>query len=371
MNRTRTNVWRSFWIWSGFVIALTLASGIQHDYRAYLRQWLLVTSDNPWSIGNAYGPVHNLFALLLPIGRLAPKLFFGLALVLTFALLLKALVDARGMDKHALNLFVLAITANVLTISVGFIYGLNDGMVAALVILAILTRHRRRFIVSGVLLGVAGALKFYPLALVPFFMIDGDRLRIRLALAAAACFGGIMGIAVLLWGDAVFAPLLFAAERGPKILSVLRALQAHPGLAGGPEIVQFLIRYNSVIVVLVWVGAFILLWQRGANWLEASAVGLLAVLTAYKVGNQQFYLSWIVIVAALPLLDSQTSDKVGKTAVPMLIFLSLVQLWYLVLEFQSPRDYVGFAAIGFALWTAGRALHVVGPSRRRLPQLVL
>jgi hypothetical protein len=74
MNRTRTNVWRSFWIWSGFVIALTLASGIQHDYRAYLRQWLLVTSDNPWSIGNAYGPVHNLFALLLPIGRLAPEL---------------------------------------------------------------------------------------------------------------------------------------------------------------------------------------------------------------------------------------------------------------------------------------------------------
>ncbi len=61
---------------------LAIWGGVQHDYSAYLNQWQLVLDGrDPWSTNNAYGPLHNVLAYLLPLGKLAPKLLMVAALV--------------------------------------------------------------------------------------------------------------------------------------------------------------------------------------------------------------------------------------------------------------------------------------------------
>src|SRR6476469_7330685 len=79
-------------IWSGAMIWLALAGGVQHDYGPYLAQWRLVLSgSDPWSTDNAYGPLHNVLAYLLPAGDLAPKLAIAGALLAANAVLLRRL----------------------------------------------------------------------------------------------------------------------------------------------------------------------------------------------------------------------------------------------------------------------------------------
>ena len=38
-------------------------------------------------------------------------------------------------------------------------------------------------------------------------------------------------------------------------------------------------------------------------------LGYLVMLTLYKVGNQQFYLPWLLMVSALPLVNKQSADR--------------------------------------------------------------
>ncbi len=130
----------------------------------------------------------------------------------------------------------------------GFAYGLNDALVAAFVVAATLARHRDRLIIAGAFLGLAVLLKFYPIVLVPVFAMDSGRIRPRLVLAAGVVVLIGMGAAALVWGEAVFRPILFAADREPKILSILSALSFHPHLVGGQGVVDFLVRTNMAFV---------------------------------------------------------------------------------------------------------------------------
>src|SRR5262245_15656037 len=56
-------------IWSLSMLWLAVSTGVQHDYPSYVSQWQLVLSGaDPYSTDNAYGPLHNLLAFLLPLG---------------------------------------------------------------------------------------------------------------------------------------------------------------------------------------------------------------------------------------------------------------------------------------------------------------
>ena len=52
------------------------------------------------------------------------------------------------------------------------------------------------------------------------------------------------------------------------------------------------------------------------------------MLTLYKVGNQQFYLPWLFMVAALPLVNERSADRMAIIFLPAALLLSLFHFGY-------------------------------------------
>jgi hypothetical protein len=353
-------------LWSCAMLMVAIFGGVQHDYVSYLGQWnLVLRGANPWSTDNAYGPVHNMLALLLPLGRLAPKLVIAGALVAANAMLVRELVNDRGLGGLGYG-YILAIPANFLVVTMGFVYGLNDALAAAFVSMAAIARYRERLLLAGFILAIAILLKYYPVFLVPLFALRNGRISVRLIAAAAITTIVGLGLAFAVWGDALLAPFYLGIERGPKILSVLSALQTHPLLIG-PGILDFLIRTNAVFVTAIGGLAIFTAWKMQLNWLEASVLTLLAILLAYKVGHQQFYIPWLFLVAALPLAGTASSLRLRTLCLPFATFLSAFQLGYFLSNgtpgFTIVRHYVGFAA--FPLGVATIAAYFLSWPRMR------
>jgi hypothetical protein len=303
---------------------------------------------------NAYGPLHNLLAFGLPFGPLAPKLVIVTAFAAGNALLVAELLRTKRLPDDYV-VYLLAVPANVLVISMAFAYGLNDALVAAFVAFAIVARCRDQMGVAGFLLGLAVLLKYYPIVLVPLFALDKGRLRWSLILPAAAVILVGMAATMLIWGDAFLQAFRFGADRKPKILSILSALRSHPALIGGPDVLSLLIRTNAVFVASVCALAVLVAWRLRLHWLEASVLGLLAVLTMYKVGHQQFYIPWLLLVAALPLAETDTARRLAWLCLPYALFVSVFQWGYAYGSdgyrtiLGSIRQYVGFVAFPLSL----------------------
>ena len=120
--------------YSAVALGLTVIGGVRHDYIYYLEQWQLVLSgQDPWSTNNAYGPLHNAFALLVPLHPLAPKIVTAAGLLLASGLLVLTLERDRAFSDWR-SIYFLAFGLNALPIVSVYWFGNNDGFVAALVI---------------------------------------------------------------------------------------------------------------------------------------------------------------------------------------------------------------------------------------------
>ncbi len=340
--------------------------GIKHDYVHYIRQWQLVLDGaDPWSTSNAYGPIHTVLAFLLPYGVLAPKFFVVTALLLANAALFVSLLRERGLAPISL-IYVLAIPTNVLTIGVSFIYGLNDALVAALIVGAVLLRLREHFIACGVLIGLAALVKFYPLLLLPFFALDERRLRWPVILSGLAVFLVGMCLAMAVWGQRPLHPIFHGSARDAKLMSILKSLA---NLHVKSEVLTWLKHYNSAVVAAGVAMTFVCTWIAKRNWLEAAVLGYLVMLTLYKVGHQQFYLPWLFMVAALPLLNTPSGDRMAIILIPAVLLLSLYHFGFAFAshgyrgDLRWVRSYGGL--IAFPVSVATIALCVVDFWRQR------
>ena len=274
---------------------------------------------------NSYGPLHTLIGYLLPAGQLAPKLFIVGALLVANAALALSLLRERGMSP-ILIVYLLAVPTNVLVVGVGVVYGLNDALVAALLVMAVLLRLRGKFVATGIAIGAAALLKYYPLLLLPFFALDGKRLHWPVLASGLAVFCAGMAAAYALWGEGLLERMSYGVGRGAKHLSILRPLRTFLGKVG---IVRWLLDYNAYVVVSGVAVTFLLTWRsKGVNWLEAAVLGYLVMLTLYKVGNQQFYLPWLFMVAALPLVNERSADRMAIIFLPAALLLSLFHFGY-------------------------------------------
>lgn len=340
---------------SAVLLVVTLLAGVRHDYIDYLLQWQLVLDGaDPWSTNSAYGPLHNVFAWLVPIHPLAPKLVTALALLVANGLLLRALFERPGEDWRAT--YLIAFGANLLVLVSAFWFGLNDTFVAALVIGAILARRDNKLVLCGVLLGVAALDKYYPALLIPLFALDERRIEPRLILAGLLTIACGMVVAFLRWGTAWVEAVAFGISRDATILSILRPI-AVLGRQFGFTDVDSLVRYNGPLVVIVWLLAIAVAWHRRDNWLIASCWGFLLVLLTYKVGNPQFWVTWLALVAALPLLNAPEADRLARLSWPFAIFLTVFELGYILLQpkyYQGQwlwvNDWVGVPAFVLGVW---------------------
>ncbi|MEO6395593.1 MAG: glycosyltransferase 87 family protein [Devosia sp.] len=316
-------------------IVVTIVGGVRHDYIDYLKQWALVLSGaDPWSTNNAYGPLHNVFAWLVPVHPLAPKVATATAFLIANGLLVLRLAQNAGISST----YWTAIGANVLVLVSAFWFGLNDAFVAALILGAVLARLDGRMVLAGLLLGLAALDKYYPALLIPFFAMDARRFEVRLLLSSLGTIAAGMCAAFLIWGGAALEAIIFGVSRDATILSILRPIAVAGRALGIGDVTDLLVRLNGPMVVLVWVGAIWLAWRRSDHWLVAACWGLFAVLLTYKVGNPQFWVAWLALVGALPLFERDDADRLARLALPFAIFLTIFEIGYVVL---APQYYQG------------------------------
>jgi hypothetical protein len=356
---------------SALAMMATIYGGIRHDQLDYMLQWQLVLDGkDPWSTNSAYGPLHNAFALLVPIRDLAPKLVTACALLLANGLLLIHLLATRPIEDWGTT-YLIAFGANSLVLVSAFWFGLNDAFVAALILGAVLARREGAILLAGVLLGLATLDKYYPALLIPFFALDERRIDIRLILSSLITVGLGLAAAIWLWGTAWLEAIIFGVSRDATILSIFRPIAVLGRQLGIAPITDLLVRFNGPLVVLVWLAAIALAWVRRDNWLVGACWGFFAVLLTYKVGNQQFFVSWLALVAALPLLNRPDADRLARLSWPFAIFLSLFTIGYVVLQPQYYQgewlwvnDVVGVPAFALGLWLLASWLR---PSPRPSP----
>lgn len=333
--------------WSLLMVWVCLKGGIQHDYKAYITQWqLLLNGDPPWSTNNAYGPLHTILGYLLPLGPLAPKFLIVGFMLISNILLVKELLKTRELDSIHL-VYLLCVPANILVIGMGVIYGLNDGLVAALMVFAVLSKRKGFSFFTGLLIALAGLLKFYPILTLPFFGLNKGLLDWKIIFSGAITFLIGFLISIIIWGTGPITPILFNTGRDPTLLSILLALKTTFGDRG---LITILINSNSYFVLVGVMITFIFAWKNKFSWLEGVVIAYLVMLTVYKVGNQQFYIPFLFLVACLPLLKTSSADWMAKVLMIVAVFLSIYHFGYQFgsdryrMELGWVRYYGGFAS---------------------------
>jgi hypothetical protein len=300
-------------------------SGVQHDYGHYIGQWQsLLDGADPWPKDNTYGPLHTVIGFLLPLGSLAPKIFMVGSLLLTNIALVLDLLRERGLSSIQI-IYLLAIPTNVLLVGVGVIYGLNDAFVAALLIVAVLLRRRDKFMATGLLVGLAALVKFYPLLLLPFFAVEDHRLRWSVIFTGMVIFCLGLALAIIAWGPGLIEGMIYNSSRPPKLLSIIMAVNS---LSVGKGLAHSLTQYNTYIVLFGVGAALLFALKAGLHWLEGAVIGYLVMLTLYKVGHQQFYVPWLFMVASLPFVKTKAADRMAVIFLPAILLLSLYQFGY-------------------------------------------
>ncbi len=315
-----------------------IVGNVPLDYGYYLDQWRLVLAgDNPWSGNNAYGPLHNAFAPLVPIDPLLPKLVVAALLLAVNAALVLRYVRTQK-DDAWLEPYAGALALNPLFLISAFWLGLNDGLVAALVMAAVLARRADRLLLAGVLLGLATLDKYYPALLIPFFAMDARRISPRLILSVLGTIAAGLIAATLVWNTEWLEAVTYGVSRDATILSIFRPLAILGRDHGFGDAVDALVRFNGPLVLLVWIGAVALAWLRAERWLASATWGLFAVLLTYKVGNPQFWVTWLALVACLPLLDDPAANRLERLSFPYAIFLGIFAIGEVGLTPQYYQD---------------------------------
>ncbi|MEE8549335.1 MAG: glycosyltransferase 87 family protein, partial [Alphaproteobacteria bacterium] len=236
-------------------------------------------------------------------------------------------------------------------------YGSLDAVPAFMSLAAVLCRVRRRLWLAGLLLGCGVLVKFYPLILLPFLMYERRRLLWAPALACAGLVAAGMGVSFLLWGESTLNPILLAQDRPGAMLSIFRVIAAHPeisrALFGAADVSWASIYLMGLAGGTVWAVAA---W-RNLPVVEASMLGFLAVLTSYKVGNQQFLLTFVLLAAYSVASVSRVSRVTFRPLFGVLIYLLFLegfQVLYVFTRWLSPPwnaalDFLGLPTFVLAL----------------------
>jgi hypothetical protein len=349
------------------LLTVGFLTGAQYDYGAfYARDWTrILAGENPWlpdpvtGTESHYGVGHQILAVLFYVHPLAPKVFFILCWFGTFVIVLKARRREAVIDA---TIFLALFAAPFYIVLICF-YGVQDALVAFLVLLAIDLRTRKTMCVApAVLIAIATLTKLYPLALLPFLATDRGAINVRFigALLAALAIGLLP--AITLWGWSVFHIVELALTGGGKMLSIFWFLYesrlspiAHTSLANA------LLASNFVVLALAMtlLYAFHLFGKMRA--LTGVVLGSIGLFAFYKYGTPQYFIcpaTLLIYFLAMEIPKRDLSDP-GLIAAAASYFAVLngFEAWYYVTDgsFTHPqvRAFVGlpcFVTTIFLMW---------------------
>ena len=277
-----------------FLSTLAVLSFRQHDYIYYLRQWkVILDNKDPWiETSNAYGPIHNIFAPLISINPMIPKLIFFV--IYFYALYVVTFKDMNFKfdlnNNNKLILFILYgfCPFSVLTV---IVYGNNDSLTSALMAFSLITllnsHSKKENFFSGVLLGISTMIKFYPLIISPAFFcrkktIDYNFLKGFLFSILTIGFGSYK-----IWGSTILNPILFATDRSSKHLSFFNFFRSTLSID--------LDHLSIYVVVIVFVSSIIFTQLLEFDLIPSVLFLFASVLSVYKVGHPQFFLFFFCV----------------------------------------------------------------------------
>jgi Glycosyltransferase family 87 len=334
-------------------LALTVQRGGVQDYFLYLQMWKEVQlGHDPWFFAygvfgkyplNAYGPLFNVFAIPAQVNPLLPKLLFAAA-YLAFAVWL---IKGRGMDwpqaGRACPLLVIWFWMPYCWVEIAN-FGHFDVLVGLLCAAAVEARVRERDLLSGVLLGLGVLLKFMPIVLLPFLILDRGRPRYRLLSAAAVTIALGLGASLFLWGPSTFRPLIFAAERSSHHLSIYRFLKGHYSPLRWLDIHGGLEEGAPAFMLLALLWAWLLVRKRMIKPAPASVIAILVTLMSYQVGFVQYYMVFFVLSSYWMV----NARKTLREAIPLWIALACYFGWLCAFDVILSR--IEIDSIGMQEW---------------------
>ena len=324
--RLRTN--RTLLGFSLAFLVVTALSGVRHDYFVHVEIWESVLQGaNPWLVEpgqsgpvNAYGPLFNALAVLVPINELAPKLLLATAYLL-FVIWLVKIVGPRHGRRSLTRVAVLAWIVNPLPWMEVAYNGHFDILVGLLCVAAIQARRRGADVWSGAMLGLGALLKFLPVVILPFLAVERRRIRFSLILATVATMAAGAVVSVLLWGSSVVSALSYTVVRRSDLLSIFRFLRGEwsplrPFMdAATVDAMAAPVLAVAGLLVFAWS------WRRSVDPAKGAVLAVLTTVMFYHVGYVQYRFVLFVLVSYW-CWTRQTNDRANDR------FLSLVTAVY-------------------------------------------
>ena len=303
------------------LFSIAFFTGGRFDYASYKLQWgLIIEGKNPWGLVeggmiNAYGYIHNFFAVLYSANSLLPKLFFILLLVV---FCWRSIV-ARSTKNKALVLFM---SVNPFTVSTMAVYGFIDGVCSLLLGLALLelscTNFRSSF-KSGVFLAFSVLTKFYTIVALPLVLSVCSKQKLFKSIASGYLLASFAIIIVSfgLWGDSILEPLLFAKGRDPSFLTVWKYVPH-------TELRTTIFAFITLLAIIIACAK-----QTLSVSLRTAAV-LSIVFGTYYLGHQQFYLG--ILVALTVYIVEMCRDSATLLSTPLLQSFALMLGWLVFIQ---------------------------------------
>lgn len=300
---------------------ILIYGGSRNDYALYEETWKAILNNSENVRFNTYGPLHLFISFVYEINSLLPKIIFGLLFsILQFYLFFKIL-------KNSCNLlfyFYLILPCNFLVITSVYFYGINDSIVAFFFIISITMFINKKYFTSGVFFSISAFIKLYPLLLLPIFTLYKKiNFKFLYSFIISTCL--ILLISFYKFNsDLIFEPLKFGSIRAPNFISILESLRFD---FPNNIILLFLIKYNSIIVILLSLITLIYCLRKKKCLLTSLILIYLIILTTYKVGHTQFYIPLLVIFSILLNYNTLYLKHV-KIALPLIILLSITSFVY-------------------------------------------
>jgi hypothetical protein len=265
-------------------------------------------------------------------------------------------------------------------------FGHFDIFVALACLGALHYRMQDRDRISGTLLAIGTLLKIFPVVMLPFLLIDGRRLRIRLG-AWYLLFTGVgLLVAWLMWGTWAFYPYRCGTSREPSFLSIFAFLAGPYSILHVFHIADNANSLAMPLLAIAGLTVFTACYHCKIDYITGSILALLTTLTFYKLGHPQFqmvlfvlipywyvknwqqlssrislhlicgcYLGWISEVVVL-YISSELQTDVGRVllhagGVPtfVLALATIVVVLMAGLSLRPPREQIGENASGIAV----------------------
>lgn len=282
-------------VFAAAFLAVTVLSGPRHDYVADLEIWGVIRGGgDPWWLQpekgiplHAYGPLFNALAAPSALNPLLPKLLFASAYLATVAWLVKG----SGLSRAGLFAWV----ANPFPwVEIAY-FGHWDILVAVACVAAVHARSRGRDVAAGAWLASGILLKYLPVVILPFLVVEGRRVRVRLLLAAVLATAAGFALSGLLWGPSTFRPLTYGASRSSTLLSVFRFLRGAYSPLG-----PFSGRADALAtpcLALAGSAVFAWCWLRRVGPAAGSVLAVLATLLFYRVSFPQYQVVLLMLAS--------------------------------------------------------------------------